>query len=605
MLKENKYSVYAIAFIFAFIFSASFYFDLWKKNRITLDAPSYYTYLPATFIYKDLHLNFIDKDKAFFKDKIWYYTIEDGKKLIKHPMGISVALSPFFLVAHIVAKVNGAVQDGYSLTYQNVLSLGVLLYLFLGLFYLRKFLLYFFSDTVTAFTLLAIGLGTNLLWYSTFEGLMPHAISFSFWSMCIYVFYKWITSAQKKYLVAFAVTFAMIVLIRPLSILGISYFLLYAIIAKGGLKPFFVFLKVQLKPLGAAVLIAVLIASPQLMYWKYATGSWLYDVYRDEHFVFSSPQILPFLFSFRKGVFVYTPVLMFAAFGMVLLLKKYKAFFVAIFISLAIAIYVLSSWWAWSYGICWGMRPMIDYYAMLAFPLALCFEQFLNRKIVVRSVFTGLIFLLISFSLFQTWQYKNGLIHYDDMTREAYFKGLFQTKTSIEWQDLLKPYDWDRRMKGLPQVEYSRSYFEESYKNQMVALRAFNMQYMGINPKAQNAVAAYAKSVVALANVGIKPLVNGHVFIVAANGKYVAPSAENNNVLLANTEMPGINEEFDIVYLQEGDNRIALKSVANGKYVSVSAIFPNLLFASSNVIAQKETFRLFVTEPITNISAGE
>lgn len=602
MIKQ-KYSLYSIVFIFVFILSLSTYFNLWKQNRITLDAPSYYTYLPATFIHGDLHLKFIDSNPGFFKDKIWYYTIENGQRLIKHPMGISVALSPFFFVGHLTAKMIGAEQTGYSMCYQNMLSIGVLFYLFLGLFFLRKLLLQFVSDKVVAITLIAVVLATNLLWYSTFEGLMPHTISFAFWCMSMYVFFQWLKTGNKKYILAFGFSFGMIALIRPLSVLGISYFLVYLIISKKG--EWITLLKNNLKPVVLAAGITLLVNMLQLCYWKYATGHWLYDVYRDEHFVFNSPQILPFLFSFRKGVFVYTPILIFAVFGMIKLFRTNRALFYSTLITLSISIYILSSWWAWSYGICWGMRPMIDYYSLLAIPMALSFESIVNGSTFKRFLLLSTATCLLFFSLFQTWQYKNGLIHYDDMTKEAYFKGLFQTKTSVEWQDLLKPYDWEARMAGKPQPEFSREYFVNRFKEHSVSLRCFNMQYVGVNTKAQNAMAAFAKGIGENSVYTVRLNQDGTINLLCMNRGFVRVSPENRNVLFAIGQSSAEAENFEMIFLEEGDNRIALRSTTNGKYVSVSAMFPNLLFASSTEITAKETFRLSLELPYGLIHSNE
>ncbi len=459
-MNNKKYSLWSITFIFIFIFSSSFYSNLWKSNRIIVDAPSYYTYLPSLFIYGDLHLNYIDKNAHFFKDKIWYYKIEYGKKLIKHPMGVSVLLAPFFIVGHWIAGWINSPQDGYSMPYQNAVTIGVLFYLFVGLCFLRKILINYFSEGIIAITLIAIVLGTNLLWYSTFEALMPHAISFSLWAICLYTFLNWLETETKKQLLFFSIAFGLIVLIRPLSAVSILFFSVYGIIDKGGLIKFSTFIKKYFKTVLLAAIVACFIASLQLCYWKYATGHWLYDVYKEEHFIFNSPQIIPFLFSFRKGVFVYTPILFFSVIGLIYFFKQNKAFFYSIVVLMSISIYLLSSWWAWSYGICWAMRPMIDYYAILSIPFAAGINYFSKQSRYIYIIQIAIISLLITLNLFQTWQYKNGLIHYDDMSKEAYFKGFFQTKVTDEWKDLLKPYDWNRRIIGLPQIKYSEKFLK-------------------------------------------------------------------------------------------------------------------------------------------------
>ncbi|HEX8516859.1 MAG TPA: hypothetical protein VF868_11710 [Bacteroidia bacterium] len=590
---NRKYSLLSVFFIFVFILSIFFSFNIWRKNRIIIDAPSYYTYLPAVFIHHDLSLGFIDKDPDFFRNVIWYYKIENGKKLIKHPMGISLALSPFFLAGHVAAKVTGGRQDGYSLCYQNAVSIGVLVYLAIGLLYLRKLLLVMFSDKITALTLVGLVIGTNLLWYSTIEGLMPHAISFSFICVCLFHFYECLRSGGAKNLFAFAFLFGLIILIRPLAITLLVYFITAAIVSKGGLKGFIAYLKPQWKYIIPAALIAVSIFSLQMFYLKYATGKWLYDVYIDEHFVFSSPQMLPFLFSFRKGIFIYTPVLIFSVIGLVWLYRKRRDVFYGTIIIMPLTVFLLSSWWAWSYGISWGIRPMIDYYALLAIPLAAGFSMSFSKGRILAGFSGVIIFLFIILNLFQTWQYKNGLIHYDDMTRESYFKGFFQTEKSLEWLDLLSPYDWDRRIRGLPQIEYNKEYIQASFGKYPVYLRGYNLQIVTVNAKAQHAVAAYMKAPGPGSWFDIEPSGEDIISFRAGNGYYLTVSGSYDNALIADAAFIGEKEKFHITYLS--DNRVALKAW-NGKYVAVSPDFPNILFASSSEVSQKETFRLFVKE---------
>jgi hypothetical protein len=260
-----------------------------------------------------------------------------------------------------------------------------------------------------------------------------------------------------------------------------------------------------------------------------------------------------------------------------------------------LTIFILSSWWAWSYGICWGMRPMIDYYSLLSLPLASGFSFLFSGRKIVSFITGSLILLLLFLNLFQTWQYKNGLIHYDDMTREAYFKGFFQTRVTREWQDLLKPYDWERRIKGLPQIEYSPSYFEESFKTNKVYLRGFNLQYVSTNEKAQNAVAAYQKEISGSSQFSVIRYNDNTVAIMAANGNFITESKEYDNILIASALTLNDAEKFEIVYLDESDNRIALKTT-NNKYITVSGVFPFLLYTTSIEVGEKETFRLFVKE---------
>lgn len=590
-LKDKlSYSSLSIVFVFVSISIISFKFNLWKTDRNIIDSPSYYTYLPAAFIYHDLHLTFIEKDPQKFRDKIWYLQTEDGKKLIKHPMGLSLTLSPFFLLAKIFAP-EGA--DGYSYLFQNFITLGVWCYLFLGLFYLRKFLLSYFTDKIVAVTLLLVVLATNLLWYSTFEVLMPHAVSFSIWCIALYAYSKWLTSAQNKYLYLFSAMLGLSILIRPLSLVFILFFFLWGYFQNNKIE-FFTFLKTNLRSLIVAALLSISIASLQLMYWKYATGKFLFDVYMDEHFLFNDPEMIAFLFSFRKGLFVYTPLMFFALLGFYYLYRHLKQFLWPVSLLFLTSVYILSSWWAWSYGICWGMRPMIDYYAVLSIPLAGIFTFLLSRKSVLRYITISLLFLIMCLNLFQTWQYKKGLIHYDDMSREAYFKGFMQTQPSNEWFDLLKPYNWNRRVKGMDQICYSRQLFDSLSVGTPVYFRTSNLYYASCNAQADHMFAAFTSNVGADEVFYILKSTNNTIAVRASTGKYLSLKEMSHNMIVADADNIGDTEKFTVEFENESDNKIWIKA-SNGKYVKLDNRLP-LLLAQSDNKADATFFRFFLLE---------
>ncbi|MBN8697854.1 MAG: hypothetical protein J0L87_15090 [Bacteroidetes bacterium] len=591
---KKSYSFLTLMVLLLFMVFLSFKFNLWKSNRIIVDAPSYYTYLPAFILHHDLQLKYIDKDPAYYKDKIWFYTIKDGKRLIKHPPGLSVALSPFFLMGHLTAKFTGAKQDGYSKPYQNAMTIGVWCYLFLGLFFLRKYLLIFFSEFVVSLTLLALLLATNLLWYSTFESIMPHAVSFALFCAGNYYFFNWLQTSGVRSLLLFSICFALGVLIRPLAVTTIIYFLIVLVGEKQGLKNALLFFKAQLRPVLFALILSFFIVSIQFIYWKYATGNWLFDVYVDEHFIFDSPQILPFLFSFRKGVFIYSPILLFALLGFVYLFRKYKTYFWATLVLMCMTIYLLASWWAWSYGISWGIRPMIDYFAFLAFPLAAGFT-FFDQQNWKKYLLTLSVVLLTALSLFQTWQYKKGLIHYDDMSKEAYLKGFFQTTASAEWVDLLKPYNWKRRIEGKEQITYNKDLISTLKKDQAIYLRGFNQKFVSTSKQADRLMTCYYSEISPEELFYIEFLDAEKVAIRSTEGKYLSLKKNEHRILVADSPVISDDEKFILTILDEKDNCIRLQTL-DGKFLSIGVQFPYIIRAVVDQAGNNETFRLFLQE---------
>ncbi|MEO8150489.1 MAG: hypothetical protein ABI723_22855 [Bacteroidia bacterium] len=591
-MNYTKRSLVSIALLIALI---SLVFDLWNYNRITIDAPSYYAYLPSTFIYHDLKLNYVNNNPDFFHDKIWFQTTSEGKRLIKSTYGMSVALSPFFFIGHFIAPLFGYPQDGYSLPYQNAMSIGVLIYLFIGLYFLSKTLLNYFSDKAVALTLFTIVIGTNLLWYATFEGLMNHTISFSFLCICIYLWNKWITEDKKKHLILFTVMFVLVVLIRSLSIMLFLYFLIAGVMMKGGLKNFFLFLKSYQATIIICLGIILLMISPQLLYWKYATGHWMVDAYIDEHFFFSQPYFFSFLFSFRKGWFVYTPVMFIAALGLILLYKKQKPFFYATLISVTVTAYIFSSWWAWSYGICWGMRPMIDSYTLMSFPLAAAFSFMLERKKIISNMMLAFVFLLIMLNLFQTWQYKNGLIHYDDMSREAYMKGFFQTSQKPGWYDALKPFDWERRRQGLPEIKYSKQFFDNLNETTPICLRGYNLCYLSSSSQSDYIITCNYNDIGSEELFYLFRFSGDTVAFKSSNGKFLSVKNDMKGMLVADANSINDCEKFIFHLISDDDNRIALKA-CNQNYLSVTLRFPNIVGAVTDSISKVSTFRVFVQD---------
>ena len=101
MIKKllSKYlSIYAIIFIAISVTFLNFSHHRWlRQDRvIEWDIKSYYAYLPATFIYKDLSLQFRRDNIEKFGDLIWPVETPIGKHAIITTMGLSILYSPFF-----------------------------------------------------------------------------------------------------------------------------------------------------------------------------------------------------------------------------------------------------------------------------------------------------------------------------------------------------------------------------------------------------------------------------------------------------------------------------------------------------------------------------
>ncbi len=418
------------------------------SNRVIYnDVISYYAYLPATVIYKDLTLNFTQDSTGYFSDKFWPLKTPDGRNVIKMSMGLSFLYAPFFVMGHIAANLTDYPADGFSLPYKLFLNLSAVFYLALGLFFLRKILEKYFDTKVVIITLITTVLGTNLYFYSAIESTMPHVYLFALFSAFLYLTIKWYKKPGMENAIILGLLGGLITLIRPTDIILALFFFLWDVKSVKELKQRFLFFIKNPRFKIAMIICFIVVWIPQLAYWKYATGHWIYYSYNDEGFRFLHPHIIDGLFSYRKGWLVYTPVMVFAIAGLGIAYKRFKTIFLPTLVFLVVNIYIITSWWCWWYGGSFGSRPFIDSYPLLALSLALLIKWTFTLKTNAKRISQTVIALLILLNLFQTWQYYGGDIHHDAMTRKAYWKIFLRPFPDDTYKQYLDHPDYEKAVK--------------------------------------------------------------------------------------------------------------------------------------------------------------
>lgn len=425
----------------------------WKKNNVIIhDIISYYSYLPATFIYNDLTFNFTDNLPDNFTGTIWYLKAPNGARVQKMSMGLSVLYSPFFFIAHQITRFTDYPADGYSQPYDMFLVFSSLFYAFFAIWFLRKILLRFFTDKISALTLLIIVFGTNLFFYVTNESPMSHAYSLFLFSSFIYYTIKWHNFQSTTNAVIIGIIGGLIILVRPSNIVIFAIPLFYGIYSKETLLQKIKLIKQNRFHILIIILLLFIIFSPQMLYWKKITGDWFYYSYGKEGFFFGKPHIINGLFSYRKGWLIYTPLMLLAVAGIPVLFKKLKHFALPITIFFIVNIYIVFSWWCWWYGGSFGMRSLIESYAVLAIPLALSLKYIFSKQIWLKISTGVLLFLFINLNLFQTFQYRRVVIHWDSMTKEAYWAIFGTLKIPDNYHNLIQVPDYDNALSGKKEI---------------------------------------------------------------------------------------------------------------------------------------------------------
>jgi len=454
LLKNNKYTLLVFLIIALVYIWTVFNISRWSKNLvINNDIVSYYSYLPAAFIYNDLSFSFVDSLPAGFEGRIWVQTTPSGDRVQKMTMGLSVLYAPFFFIAHSLAQIIDLNANGYSEIYSMFLCFAGLFYGLLGLFILSKILLRFFNDKITALVILILAFGTNFFYYVTNEGEMSHSFSFFLFSLFFYFSLEWNKNQSIKNTISLGLTGGLIILVRPTNGVALLVPILFGIYDLKTLKSACnLYVKNWFKLLIIG-LIVFLIFLPQLLYWNYATGNFLFYSYGKEGFFFSKPQIINGLFSYRKGWLVYTPIMLFAMAGIPMLFKKMKDFSVAITIFFILNIYIIFSWWSWWYGGGFGARPLIESYVFLSIPLAVFIDFIFKQIKPIKYLFGILVFLFLSLNLFQTWQYRRTIIHWDSMTEEAYWAVFGKQHFPENYKDLIQTPDYQKALEGETEIQ--------------------------------------------------------------------------------------------------------------------------------------------------------
>jgi hypothetical protein len=374
---------------------------------------------------------------------------QNGKHVFKTSMGMALSYLPFFTSAHVYAKLFNYETNGYSKPYHFAIQFSSLFYYIIGLIFLMKILQLYFKNSLVALVLFTITFGTNVLFYLTVGGGMSHALSFSLIAAFIYFTIHWHKTPTFKYSLLIGLIGGYLTLIRPINILAFVLFFLYDVKSIEDIIQKLKLLYQNKFKLIIIALLGVLTFLPQLLYWKYQTGHWFFNSYIGERFYFNNPHIFYGLFSFRKGWLLYTPIMVFALMGIYNLYKLKKEFFYPTLVLLVLYIYLAFSWWSWWYGGSYGQRALIDLYPVLAIPLAFFLFKVQSLNNIKKNIFYFTFASLILLNVFQTMQAKWNTIHFDSMTKEAYFDAFLRLTKNPEREKFLKHPDYEKAKAGL------------------------------------------------------------------------------------------------------------------------------------------------------------
>lgn len=371
------------------LISTFFYFNYGKESYTFYgDALGYYSFLPSAFIYHNFEkIDSLPTDKGIDEQIIngvkgfvnYGPPSEKGFHMNQYTVGVALMELPFFVLAHGYEFVRGFPLNGYSTNYHYAIKLCAFVYSLIGLLFTFLVLIRFVSKDVARITVSLLLIGTNLFWFTFHQAGMAHIPIFMLFAIVIWSTLKLHDNPKFKYFILLGFASGFIALIRPSDLILLLFPFLYLVYDKSSLSNKLIFLYENKIKIVIAILFFALPIIPQLIFWKTYTGHFIYDGYHGQGFTWSFKYLPKGLFSSNNGWLFYSPIMIFSLVGY-LFFRKFKSVFLSLIIIFPIYIFVIYSWWCYTYINGLGSRPMIHLYPLLAIPFAIFISWLFEQK---------------------------------------------------------------------------------------------------------------------------------------------------------------------------------------------------------------------------------
>jgi hypothetical protein len=299
----------------------------------------------------------------------------------KNPYSVGTSLT--WLPALAVTSIFS--DDPTDLFHEVCVGITGILFIIFGLYFLDKYLRNFYDKDVVDITIISLFFASNLLYYSSFEPALSHQPSFFLISFCLYWTHKLKHSAINLFLMG--LLFGLVYITR------ISDTLL--------LIPILFTLKLDFANLFYLVLGFSTGIVPQIAAQYYYYGSILRNFYVTEssnQWSFQLVHLLEYLFSYQKGLFVWSPIYLIGVFGLIKI-RKY------LILATLFSLWCLGAFWSTHSAMTAGFGQRLSFAAIPYFALGIApiYDQHMHRsRLVYLTIFSVWnFFLLYGFYVFK------------------------------------------------------------------------------------------------------------------------------------------------------------------------------------------------------------
>ncbi|MDI9319125.1 MAG: hypothetical protein QM530_01505 [Phycisphaerales bacterium] len=378
-----KSKITLLVILFCLVGARLFHLQHFAGNHYkvtTWDAFGYYMYLPSAIIYKDTKaLKWVPKIDSQYQvtGGNFYQAIplEKGNYTNKYLCGVSILQLPYFLVGHTFAYLLAYPPDGFSPPYQYAIMFGAIFWAMIGFVFLRKVLLRYFDDGVTAATLLLIVLCSNLIQYIAIDAAQSHVYIFSLYALVLWLTVKWHDKPLFTDAFLIGIVCGLATIARPTEMIILFIPLLWGMNTPESKKEKWALVAQHKKQILLCCVGGFIALAPQLFYWHYTTGTWVYDV--GSKWYFFNPWFRVLVGS-EKGWFIYTPIAIAMVLGL-FWIKKYP-FQKSVITFCVLNIWIIIAWADWRYGGSYSTRALTQSYPVFALALAAVLNRVMSKK---------------------------------------------------------------------------------------------------------------------------------------------------------------------------------------------------------------------------------
>jgi len=395
-LRDHRILIILVILLFPLLFRPRIY---------GFDPVGYFSWVRSVII--DGDLNTTNEYLAYGNEDVTGPT-KTGYNHNPYAIGAPLLWSPFFLLAHGIETGHATITNaqpptGYETIYVVFVSIGSVLYGFAGVIILYHLAQGYSDEHVARWATLGGWLATPLVFYMYSHPTMSHAVD-AFANTLVVL--AWINArsltSKRWFLLGAATGLAMLVRTQNFLLIIIPAFeLIYRLwqsirtqrtasassTKNNQLSTKQILLSATSYGLGGLVTFW-----PQLLTWRIVYGQWIVAnpyAYYDQHFTWGRLWIMPILFSTNRGLFTWSPILIFAVLGLIPLFRRNKRLTIFLGCSLMSQVSLVSMWTMPSGALAFGARLLINNMPAYILGLAAFSEWIKGRGVTKRAMTLG------------------------------------------------------------------------------------------------------------------------------------------------------------------------------------------------------------------------